>query len=63
MTDVCPDCLTLMVEITETVSIGGLKDNGVTISSISDSFVGVNRGASRVDLSTPYNCTSSSILS
>ena len=63
MTDVFPDCLTLMVEITETVSIGGLKEDGVTVSSTSDSFVGVNKGASKADLSTPYNCTSSSISS
>ena len=49
-----------MVEIIETVSTGDINEEGVIILSISDSFVGVNKGASRADLSTPYNCTSSS---
>ena len=51
-----------MVEMTETVSFGGLYDDGVTVVSISDSFVGGNKGTTSADLSTPYICTSSSIL-
>ena len=63
MIDVFSDCLTLIVEIIETVSTGDINEEGITVSSTSDSFVGVNKGASIADLSTPYNCTSSSSVS